>query len=118
MSKRDLFEIGATQSSAKKDAHRVFIEKLEQNGYKIQSQDTSEERIDDELIASTLETVMAPPMTSLPFIKLEAKEVFGHYDDEEQTFELLESPKFEMRAYKKGAELHNFNDQWDKFDLS
>ena len=55
--------------------------------------------------------------TSLPFIKLKAKEIFGHYDEEEQVFELLESPKFELSAYKKGAGLHDRNDQWDKFDL-
>jgi len=119
MSKQDLFEIGATQSSAKKDDHKVFIQRLENGGYTIQSQNTNEERsVDDELISSTLETIMNPPMTSLPFIKLEAKEIFGYYDYEEQLFEPLDTPKFELSAYKKGAELHNSNEEWDKFDLS
>jgi len=119
MSKKDFFEIGATQSSAKKDNHKVFIQKLESNGYMIKSQDKNEETgIDDELISRTLETVMTPPTTSLPFIKLEAKEIFGYYDYEEQLFEQLDTPKFEFNAYNKGAKLHNSNDPWDKFDLS
>ena len=119
MSKKDLFEIGATQSSAKTDNHKVFIEKLERNGYTIQSQEKDEEiGINNELIARTLETIMSPPTISLPFIKLEAKEVFGYYDYEEQVFEPLENPKFEFSAYNKGAKLHNSNDPWDKFDLS
>jgi hypothetical protein len=118
MPKKDLFEIGATQSSAKKDNHKVFIQKLERNGYTIKSQDKNEEKgIDHELISRTLETVMAPPNISLPFIKLEAKEIFGYYDYEEQLFEVLDIPKFEFSAYNKGAKLHNFNDPWDKFDL-
>lgn len=119
MSKKDLFEIGATQSSAKTDNHKIFIQKLERNGYMIKSQDKDEEiGIDNELISRTLETVMTPPTISLPFIKLEAKEIFGYYDYEEQIFESLNTPKFEFSAYKKGAKLHNSNDPWDKFDLS
>jgi hypothetical protein len=119
MSKKDFLEIGATRTSAKTDDHKIFIQKLERNGYTIKSQDENEEiGIEDELIARTLETVMTPPTISLPFIKLEAKEVFGYYDYEEQLFEALESPKFEFSAYKKGAKLHNSNDPWDKFDLT
>jgi len=119
MSKKDLFEIGATQSSAKKNEHKVFIQRLEKNGYTIQSQDENEEKgLNNELISSTLETTLKPPMISLPFIKLEAKEVFGYYDYEQQLFEPLDNPKFQFSAYKKGAKLHNFNDPWDKFDLS
>ena len=119
MSKKDFLEIGATQNSARTDEHKKFIQKLEQNGYTIKSQDEDEERgIDNELITRTLETIMTPPTISLPFIKLEAKEVFGYYDYEEQLFEPLDNPKFEFSAYNKGAKLHNSNDPWDKFDLS
>ncbi len=119
MSQKDFFEIGATQSSAKKDNHKMFIQKLESNGYTIKSQDKNEETgVNNELIARTLETVMSPPNISLPFIKLEAKETFGYHDYEEQLFEPLDVPKFEFSAYNKGAKLHNFNDPWDKFDLS
>jgi len=118
MSKKDFVEIGATRSSAKKDAHQALIQKLETGGYTIESQDENEETgVENELISLTLETTLKPPTTSLPFIKLKAKEIFGHYDEEEQVFELLESPKFELSAYKKGAGLHDRNDQWDKFDL-
>ena len=119
MSKKSFLEIGATQNSARTDDHKVFIQKLERNGYTIKSQDENEEiGINDELITRTLETIMTPPTISLPFIKLEAKEIFGHYDYEEQLFEPLDSPKFEFSAYNKGAKLHNSNDPWDKFDLS
>lgn len=119
MSKKDLFEIAATQSSAKKDNHKVLIQKLERSGYTIESQTENEEKgVDQELISRTLETTLKPPTSSLPFIKLEGKEIFGHYNYEEQVFQPLDIPKFEMKAYKKGAELHNFNDPWDKFDLS
>ncbi|MBT3349331.1 hypothetical protein HN954_01635 [bacterium] len=119
MSKKDYLEIEATQNSARKDSHKVFIQKLERNGYTIKSQDENEETgINNELVTRTLETVMTPPTTSLPFIKLEATEVFGYYDYEEQVFEPLTSPKFEFSAYNKGAKLHNSNDSWDKFDLS
>ena len=61
---------------------------------------------------------MAPPTISLPFIKMEAKEIFGKYDYEEQLFEPLKVPKFAFNAYKKGSRLDNSNDPWDKFDLS
>ena len=119
MSKKDFLEIGATQNSARTDDHKIFIQKLERNGYTIKSQDEYEETgIDNELITRTLETVMTPPTISLPFVKLEAKEIFGHYDYEEQLFEPLSIPKFEFNAYKKGAKLNNSNDPWDKFDLS
>ncbi len=118
MSKQDFFEIEATQSSARTDDHKVFIEKLERAGYTIKSQDKNEEKgINHELVTRTLETVMSPPTISLPFIKLEAKEIFGHYDYEEQLFEALDIPKFEFSAYKKGATLNDVNDSWDKFDL-
>ena len=119
MSKKDFFEIESTQSSARTDSHKVFIQRLERGGYTIKSQDKNEEKgVDHELISRTLETVMSPPTISLPFIKLEAKEIFGHYNYEEQLFEPLDIPKFEFSAYKKGAKLTDFNDQWDKFDLS
>ena len=118
MSKKDLFEIGATQLSVKKDNHKVFIQKLERGGYTIKSQEENEEKgLDNELVSRTLETTLNPPMSSLPYIRLEAKEVFGYYNYEEELFEPLTNPKFELTAYKKGAELHNFNDSWDKFDL-
>jgi len=118
MSKQDFFEIGATQSSARTDDHKVFIEKLERAGYTIKSQDENEETgVNNELVSRTLETVMNPPTISLPFIKLEAKEIFGYYNYEEQLFEALDSPKFEFSAYKKGATLNDVNDSWDKFDL-
>jgi len=118
MSKKDLFEIEATQSSAKTDAHKVFIQKLERSGYTIKSQDENEEEgLNNELISRTLETVMSPPTISFPFIKLEAKEIFGHYDYEEQVFQPLDIPKFELSAYRKGAKLHDVNAPWDKFDL-
>ncbi len=119
MAKKSFVEIGATRSSAKKDAHQVLIQKLESGGYTIKSQDENEEMgLDNELISLTLETILNPPNTSLPFIKLKAKEIFGHYDENEEVFEQLESPKFELSAYKKGAGLHDRNDTWDKFDLN
>lgn len=119
MSKKDYSEIGATKSSARKDDHEIFIQRLERGGYTIKSQDENEETgLDQELVSRSLETIMSPPQASLPFIKLEAKEVFGYYNYEEQLFEKLDSPKFEFSAYKKGAELHNAHDNWDKFDLS
>lgn len=119
MSKKDFLEIGATKTSARTDDHKIFIQKLEKNGYTIQSQDEQEEiGIENELISRTLETIMNPPSISLPFIKLEAKEIFGNYDYEEQVFEALHTPKFAFNAYKKGAKLNNANDPWDKFDLS
>jgi len=119
MSKKDFSEIGATKSSAKKDAHQVLIQKLEQGGYTIQSQDESEETgLDNELVSVTLETILKPPTTSLPFIKLKAKEIFGHYHTGDEVFEPFDNPKFELSAFKKGAGLHDRNDQWDPFDLN
>jgi len=118
MSKKDFFEIGATQSSARTDAHKIFIEKLERAGYTIKSQDKNEEKgVNHELVSRTLETVMSPPNISLPFVKLEAKEIFGHYNYEEQLFEPLAIPKFKFSAYRKGATLNDVNDSWDPFDL-
>ena len=118
MAKKDLFEIAATVSSAKVDAHRDFLDKLQRNGYVIEKQETLEEKgVEHELISSTLQTILKPPRTSFPYVKLEAKQTFGFYDYEEQIFTPLEIPKFDLQAYKKGAELHNFNDRWDKFDL-
>ncbi len=119
MSKKDFLEVGTTQNSARTDNHKIFIQKLERNGYTIKHQDEHEETgLENELITRTLETVMSPPTISLPFIKLEAKEIFGHYNYEEQLFDPLNTPKFEFKAYKKGAKLNNSNDSWDMFDLS
>lgn len=118
MSKKDLFEIGATQSSSQFDAHNAFIDKMIRNGYTIEHQEKKEEEgLDGELVARTKETVLKPPMSSLPYIKLEAREVFGNYNYTDETFLEFDAPKFELLAYRRGAELHQMQDPWDRMDV-
>lgn len=118
MQKRDLFEIAETQSSAKKDAYKALIDRLVRNKYTISHQESREERgLDQELFAQVEETIFQPPMSQLPIMKLEAREVFGYYNFETEVFTELTTPKFELKAFKKGAELHHRNDPWDAVEL-
>lgn len=119
MSKKDLFEIGATQSSSAFDAHNEFIHKMTRKGYTIQSQKETEEKgLDMELIARQVETILSPPISALPFLKLQAKEIFGNYSFREESFSPYPHPKFELTAYKRGGELHEKDDPWDLMDLN
>jgi uncharacterized lipoprotein YajG len=118
MSKKDLFEIADTQSSAQFEAHKAMIKKMQSNGYKISYHDKREEHgLDQELLAKVEETILDPPISSLPIIKFEARQVFGHYNFNDAVFKPLDTPKFELKSYKKGAELHQRNDPWDKFEM-
>ena len=110
-------EVGGTQSSAKMAEHRKTIQRFIDKGYEIESQEPEEEEgLGNELITKTLVTVLKPPMSQMPYIKFEAKEIFGHYNYEDQVFDEYEFPKFDLKTYKRGAGLNNFNDPWDIFD--
>ena len=118
MSKKDLFEIADTQSSAKKDDYKALIDRLLRNKYTISHQESRDERgLDQELLVNVEETVFNPPMSQLPIMRLEAREVFGYYNFDTEVFTKLNTPKFELKAFKKGAELHHRNDPWDQVEL-
>lgn len=118
MSKRSFEEIGETKSSAQYDAYKELLKKLIQNGYTVVDEHIHEDRgLDQELLATTTETFLDPPLSSLPMIRCEAKEIQGTYDFEKNIFTPLPVPKFELHTYKKGSEIHERNEPWDKIDL-
>jgi hypothetical protein len=50
-------------------------------------------------------------------IKFEAKEIFGTYDFEREAFKKWDAPKFELKSFKKSADVREFNAPWQPFDL-
>ena len=119
--KRDnkgLLEIFQQRSSEQYKRHRDMIEKMMANGYTIESDDTDvDEGLKGEMISLTNTTVLKPPTIELPKIKLMAKQTYGKYSFEEETYEEYESPHFEQRFWKKSADLKAFNDPWQDFDM-
>ncbi len=117
--KYDMQEIDDTKSSGQMSAHKAVIQRLIEKGYKIESQeDETEEGLGNELISKSLITILKPSSSQLPMIKLEATEIFGKYNYETQVFEAREAPVFNMKAFKRGADIKSFNDPWDSFDMS
>ncbi|MBT4937326.1 hypothetical protein HON22_05405 [Candidatus Peregrinibacteria bacterium] len=117
--KYDMEEINDTRSSGQMSAHKSVIERLLEKGYTIESQeDEIEEGLGNELISKSLVTILKPSTSQLPMIKFEATEIFGKYNYETQVFEPREAPVFNMKAFKRGADIKSFNDPWDSFDMS
>lgn len=118
MSKKDLFEIADTVSSMQFDAHREMLKKLQSKGFVLDHQETKEELgLDGECVANVLESTFHPPISSLPFVRFEAREIFGQYNYTDETFNMFDVPKFEVKAFRRGAELHQRNDPWEVFDF-
>ena len=115
---RDMPEIGDTKSSAQMDQHKKLIQRFLDKGYTIESQEEDEDTgAGGELVAKTCVTILKPPSYELPYVKFEAQEVFGKYDDEAETFQEWDHPKFQLKAFKKGADMESENDPWDVFDI-
>ncbi len=111
-------EIGDTRSSARKDEHDRLIDKFLDQGYEIESEETEkEEGTDHEKVSNTVITVLAPPRAELPFVKFEAKEIFGKYDFMEETYEPYDFPIMKIRTFTKGSDLKSHGDPWDQFDI-
>lgn len=119
--KRDdkgMMEIFQQDATGKYKQHRAMIQKMLDNGYSIESDETeTDEGLKGEMISITNTTVLKPPTIALPKIKAMAKQTYGKYFFEEETYEEYESPAFEQRFWKKSADLNAFNDPWQDFDM-
>jgi len=116
--KKPAQELFSTPSSVKAGNHQTFVKSLLDKGYTLESQETEEDTgIHGEVISETLITIIKPPTLELPMLKFEAKETFGKYNYEEETFEEWEEAKFNVNSYKKSANFKHRNDPWQMLDL-
>jgi len=112
-------ELFRDSSSHQMKNHKAMIQTFLDRGYEIESQEKDEEQgAEGERVARSLTTVLKPTENfSLPLIKLEAREEFGKYFDDNMEFFPHDTPKFELKAFKKGADIKSFRDPWVPFDL-
>ena len=114
----DLQEIIRKTSSQQMKDHIAVIQKFLERGYKIESQEDSEETgLHGELLNSTLTTSLRPSVTSLPMVQFKAKQIFGTYDFGKGVFTKWEEPRFDIKMYKKSADIKAFKDPWQGVDL-
>ncbi|MBD3328646.1 hypothetical protein GF340_05085 [Candidatus Peregrinibacteria bacterium] len=112
-------EIGDTKSSAQMDEHKKTLQKFIDQGYKVESQEEKDEKgLGGELVWQGLVTVLVPPSSQMPQIKMDAREVFGHYNYQDEAFVEYDNPRFEVKAYTKGNSLSDFNEDWAPFDIA
>jgi|CXWL01.1.fsa_nt_gi translation initiation factor 2 beta subunit (eIF-2beta)/eIF-5 len=98
--------------------HVKTLEKFLERGYRIDDQDEAEEiGLHGEKLNSTLITILRPPSTILPMIKFEAKQIFGTYNYDKETYTPWDEPKFVVKMLKKSADIKAFNAPWQPFDL-
>jgi len=113
----DLHEVIQKSSSLQMKEHMESLQKFLEHGYEMEEQEEDEETgLHGELLKRTVTTVLKPATLSLPMIKFEAREIFGTYDFQKEVFKKWESPKFELKSYKKSADVREFNAPWQPFD--
>ena len=113
-------EIFRDSASRKMQQHKAMIQTFLDRGYEIESQEVEEDKgSEGELITNRITTVLKPTADfSLPMIKLVAEEIFGSYHDDNEVFYAYDEAAFQLKAYKKGADIKSFKDPWQIFDLS
>jgi len=98
--------------------HLESLKKFLGHGYTIEDQQEEEETgLHGEVLKKIVITELKPPMVSLPMLKFEAKEIFGTYDFEKGVFNKWDAPRFELKSYKKSADVRAFNAPWQPFDV-
>lgn len=114
----DLHEVIRKSSSRQMKEHGEHIKKFVERGYVIEDQQKSEETgLHGELLNTTLITTLKPNTNALPKIKFEAREIFGTYDFDKGVFRKWEESKFELKSYKKSADVRDFNSPWQPFEV-
>ena len=117
---KDMPEVFKDSSSQKMKQHKAMIKSFLERGYEIVSQEEDEKHgANNELISRNLLTILKPKENfSLPMIKLDAREIFGKYFDDNMVFYPYDEPKFELKAYKKGSDIKSFRGPWISFDVA
>ncbi len=116
--KKESKELFSTSSSVKAGNHQTFVKSLLERGYKVESEEKSEETgVGGELISETVTTVLRPSNHEMPMLKFEATEKFGNYSYEEEAFKQWDEPSFEVKSFQKSAHVMRDNDPWQMIDL-
>jgi hypothetical protein len=114
----DLHEIIQKSSSSQMKEHLESLQKFLDHGYTIEEQEEEEETgLHGEVLNTSVVTTLKSPMVQLPLLKFAAKEIFGTYDFGKEVFNKWDQPKFELKAYKKSADVRDFNAPWQPFDM-
>lgn len=112
-------EVFRDSSSLQMQKHLDLIQSFLDRGYEIESQEEfGDKGANNEDIATRIITVLKPVDNyDLPMLKFEATERHGDYFDDNDEFFAYEESRFEMKAYKKGADVKSFRDPWQPFDM-
>ncbi len=115
---KDMQEVFSKTSQQHFDEHEQFIAKFLERGYKITSQDSTEDIGEgSELIQQSVITELSPPVRELPMIKLEASVIYGHYFEEKGIFDPFDDPAFKIKAFQKSSDLTRRNEPWQAVSM-
>ncbi len=115
---KDMQEVFSKTSQQHFDEHEQFIARFLERGYKIVDQEPTEDIGEgSQVIRQSVVTELSPPVRELPKIKLEASVVYGHYFEEDASFDPFESPKFEIKAFQKSSDLTRRNEPWQAVSI-
>lgn len=111
-------ELFSATNEIKLGKHKTFIKSLLDRGYKVESEETSEEKaFDGSIVSVTLTTTITPSSLELPMLKFVAKETFGRDNYETEIFEPWENPNLEIHTFQKPASYTQRDIPWQPTDL-